>query len=150
MQPLDDSACWLPWDLAVRYVERHRGWSWGKAAKTLDDACATDILKNEWRRRYPEPNDGPDAPDWEHWVWNPDLWRWLTGAKPKSTPVKRAKIKVWLNKKFHGQRVPDDYLRKDLLNELRSCGDPLFKSLDDATVKTGVDEYHADLAANAK
>jgi hypothetical protein len=141
MQPDKTFEGWLPFDLAVKYVERYRGWSYGKAAKALDDACATDQVTNKVQPRYPEHDDGPDAPDREHVVWNPDLWRWLSPTKP---PVKRTKIKSWLAKKFAGQPVPDDYVRKDLVNELRDCGDPLLKSVDDATVKTAIDEYHAD------
>jgi hypothetical protein len=133
----------MPWELAVKYVERHRGWHYGRAAKAVDDACASGELRNEWRPRYPEPDDGPDAPDREHVVY--DLWL----DPPKPTPLKRAKIKAWLYKKFHGQRVPDDCVRKDLLNELRGS-DPLLKSCDDATFKTAFDEYHADLSTNAK
>src|SRR5262249_24082815 len=106
------------------------------------DACANGELTNKVRQRYPEPDDGPDAPDNEHVVWSPDLWRWL--SPPKPTPLKRAKIKAWLAKKFCGQPVPDDYVRKDLVNELRDWGNPLLKSVDDATVKTAIDEYNAD------
>jgi len=36
-------------------------------------------------------------------------------------------------------------VRIDLLGELRGCGDPLLKQVDDATVKTAIDEYNADL-----
>jgi len=136
---------WVPWELAVKYVERHRGWSYGKAAKALDDACASGELTNKVQPRYPEPDDGPDAPDREQVVWNPDLWRWLDNAKPKPTPVKRARIKAWLAKKFNGQPVPDDYKRISIVTDLRDCGDPLLKSVDDDTVKTAIDEYHADL-----
>jgi hypothetical protein len=140
MQPDKTFEGWLPFDLAVKYVERHRGWSYGKAAKALDDACATDQVTNKVQPRYPEPDDGPDAPDQEHVVWNPDLWRWLS---PTKTPVKRAKIKAWLAKKFSDQRVPDDYVRIDLLGELRGA-DPLLVQVDDATVKTAIDEYNAE------
>ena len=86
MQPDKTRESWLPWELAVKYVERHRGWSYGKAAKALDDACANGALRNEWRARYPEPDNGPDAPDHEHIVWSADLWRWLSPTKPKPTP----------------------------------------------------------------
>ena len=104
MQPDKTRESWMPWELAVKYVERHRGWPWGKAAKALDDATNSGQVRHEVRPRYPEPDDGPDAPDQEHVVWNADLWRWLSPTKP--TPIKRAKIKAYLNKKFSGQPVP--------------------------------------------
>ena len=67
-----------------------------------------------------------------------------TRPKSKPVPVKRAKIKAFLAKKFSRQRVPDDYVRKDLLNELRGS-DPLLKQTDDATFKTAIGEYHDEL-----
>jgi len=122
----------LSWRLAVEHIELARGLSHGAAHKALLYACRNGEVGSE-----PHRGDWPDVSE-------ADFWRWLNPPKP--APVKRAKIKAFLDKKFHGQPVPDDYMRKDLVNELRDCGDPSLKSVDDATVKTSIDEYHADLA----
>ena len=134
-EQVEGGTAWLSFRRAAEEVERRRGCSWGKAQKDLLEACEKGKLR--WRNSR---HGGPDVLD-------VDLWRWLDPpAKPKPQPKKRTNIKKYLAKKFSGQPVPDEIVRKDLLGELRGCGDPLLKSVDDATLKTAIDEYHADLS----
>jgi len=104
----DKPTAWLSWRLAVERVECARGLSYGAAHKAFLDACNKDKLRYQNR-----PEGGPDILD-------VDLWRWLSPTKPKMEPRKRLKIKSFLAKKFSGQRVPDDYVRKDLVVRVRS------------------------------
>jgi hypothetical protein len=101
---MNEDGGWLPWERAVKQVERHHGWSWGKAAKALDDACASGKLRHEVRRCYPEPHD-PPYPDREHVVWEPDFWSWLNA--PKLETGKQPLVMKYLAEMFPNQRVPD-------------------------------------------
>jgi hypothetical protein len=124
-----DRGVWLSWRLAV---ERRRGWSWGKAAKAIDDACAKGELR--WRHRF---GGGPDISE-------ADFLRWLNPPKPELG--KQPLIIKYLAEKFPGQRVPDPAhcVRKDLLAELRKS-DPLLKSLDYKTLCRAISKYHLSL-----
>ena len=147
MMELDNVACWSPWELAVKYVECHRGWNWGKAAKALNDACASGELTSKWQQRYPEPTDGPDAPGWEQVVWQPDLWRWLNA--PKLETGKQPLVMKYLAEMFPNQRVPDPPFcqRKGLLAKLR-CRDPLLASLDHKTMDQAIGKHNLMVDGN--
>jgi hypothetical protein len=109
------------------------------------------IEPSEWREREIDAMTDQGGYRYIVNVSKSDFRYWLdqqpaaASAKPRPKPRKREKIKAWLAKKFDNQRVPDDCVTKELLNELRGCGDPLLKQIDDATFKTATDEYHAEL-----
>jgi hypothetical protein len=135
-----DEPEWLSFQLAAEEVERRFGLTRNGSEEAVIDAIENGKLK--WKRG-PDGQDGPDVlyADLQRWV-NPPTIKATNRPKPK--PRKRLKVKAYLTLKFSGQRVPDDYVRKVLLSEVREGGDPSLKQLDDATLKTSIDEYNAE------
>jgi hypothetical protein len=124
---------WLTWSYAVSLVERHRGVSWGKAAKAVDDAIANGKLRWEHRSSPDETVKGPA-------VWEADLMRLLD---PKNWGGKQSRIRKLLGEMFQNKRVPDrsdcprNALKADLLKR-----DPSLKPLNLTTLKTAIDTYN--------
>jgi hypothetical protein len=162
---------WLAFFFAVQEIERSKSVSRGKAQSMLRQACASgevqsqkqpyiivhhqmelqgppeQIEPSEWRNREIDFMTDEHGCEYTVDVDEADFRYWLGQQKAKlgKQPTKRIKIKAFLAEKFHNQPVPDDYVRKDLLNELRGCGDPLFKQLDDATLNTAIVEHNSEL-----
>jgi hypothetical protein len=123
---------WLSFRLAAEEVERRLGYSWGRAQKTLLDACKRNELR--WRNSQ---EGGPD-------VFDADLQRWL--VRPESRKGKRPRIIAHLAEMFPNRIVPEPVdcqrkaLKADLLQRDRSLS-----PLDEETLKAAIDEYNRSI-----
>ena len=139
MQDEPTHGYWLSWRLAVEYVERHRGCSWGKAAKAVDDACASDELV--WRRPpvITEPSGPEDlVPAKGPNIWEVRFWEWLN--PPKSIPPQQLRVIKHLTE-MHPNGVPPECRKKNLLIELRKHSE--LRSLDHKTLTRAINTYNS-------
>jgi hypothetical protein len=122
---------WYSFTLAAEIVERRLGITWGLAQKTLLKQCERGAIR--WQQR---PMGGPD-------VSCNDLKRWLGGKLNRRHGGKRARIMAQLKVKFHGARVPEPELcpRGPLKDDIEQM-DKTLGHLDEATLKTAIDEYN--------
>jgi hypothetical protein len=132
---------WIDFQLAAETVERELGLSWGAAQKALLDACKQNEMRSQDRIW-----DGDGNPARGPSVLDVDFQRWLTTKQTKQTGGKVARVKVYLAE-MYPEAVPDPKLcpRKDLQRRLIEK-DKSLAPLDEATLKTAIDEYNASSA----
>ena len=123
---------WLSFQVAAEEVERRLGLTWGMAQKVLLEACENEEVKSQRGEGGPE-------------ILDTSFLEWLRAKQNPRRGGKQPRILKHLAAMFPNERVPEPSLKpRHILKSDLLRREPSLAPLDDATLKTAIDNYNAD------